>query len=102
MTREEILNNIHHKENNLYFHFDEDEQNLFVDRFDIYIAKMNMIKNFDFSKYTDYLHESFDESLEIPFDRLRDDVVVNYEEPHKLFKNAIDFKEGYVIVKNEK
>lgn len=102
MTREKILDIIHQKENNLYFHFDDDEQNLFIERFDIYIDKINIIKNFNFEKYSNYLYESFDELLEIPFDRLRDDIAINYDEPHKLFKNAIDFKEGYVVVKNEK
>lgn len=102
MTRDEILNSIHHKENNLYFHFDKGEQELFIKRFESNIHKLNMIKNFDFNKYQKYLGPSFDELLEISFDRLRDDEIVHHNNPHSLFVNSVEFKEGYVVIKNEK
>lgn len=86
----------------LNFAITEDEANFFNKNLPNYLENIERIKNFDFSKYEKYLHLSFDEKQTTSFSSLRSDEPVVLETTNHLFENAIEFKEGYVVLKNEK
>lgn len=73
----------------------------FLQNYSIYMDNLNKIKQFDFTKYKNYLAFNSDD-LFIPFSRLRDDNECSCSNQTELFKNAVKFKDGMVILKNEK
>lgn len=87
----------------LRFNVSEQQAEFFLSNFSKYSNILTMMKNFDFDKYTNYLHPSFDEELTIPFSSLREDEPVDEAKTQDdLFKNAVEFIDGYVVLKNEK
>lgn len=90
-------------ENDLRFDLNDSQADFFLTNFHKYQANLTKMRDFDFVKYEKYLYPSFDEKLTISFHTLREDEpnseVVNQNE---IFKNAVKFVDGYVVLKNEK
>lgn len=87
----------------LRFNVSEQQAEFFLSNFQKYEGILAKITNFDFNKYDKYLYPSFDEKLTIPFNSLREDEPVEkLITQDDLFKNAVEFTDGYVVLKNEK
>lgn len=87
----------------LRFNVSEQQAEFFLSNFQKYEGILAKITNFDFTKYDKYLYPSLDEQLTIPFSSLRDDEPVeDTVTQDDLFKNAVEFIDGYVVLKNEK
>lgn len=87
----------------LRFNISEQQADFFLSNFSKYEGILTKMLNFDFNKYKDYLYPSLDEELTIPFSSLRDDEPINdTKNQEDLFKNAVEFIDGYVVLKNEK
>lgn len=87
----------------LHFNISTQQANFFLSNFSKYENILSKIINFNFSDYTEYLYPSIDEKLTISFSSLREDEpIIENETQKNLFKNAVDFIDGYVVLKNEK
>lgn len=87
----------------LRFNVSEQQAEFFLSNLQKYEGILAKITNFDFDKYDKYLYPSFDEELTIPFSSLREDEQVEESiSQDDLFKNAVEFIDGYVVLKNEK
>lgn len=87
----------------LRFNVSEQQAEFFLSNFQKYEDILAKISNFDFDKYANYLYPSSDEELTIPFSSLREDEPVEATlTQDDLFKNAVEFVDGYVVLKNEK
>lgn len=87
----------------LRFNISEQQADFFLSNFSKYENILAKMLNFDFTKYKDYLYPSLDEELTIPFSSLREDEPIDgVKNQENLFKNAVEFLNGYVVLKNEK
>lgn len=101
MSHDDILKIIAKSEKNLMFKVTNPTK--FIENYYTYSSHLDKIKTFDFTNYQNYLTFECDE-IYLPFSRLRDDEIDSDDSnsPNELFANAVDFKEGMVILKNEK
>lgn len=89
-------------EKEVNFGIELEAQDFFSKNYENYLNSINLVKNFDFSKYIPYWKPSFDEQLTISFSSLLPDETIECPDKVILFANCVDFEEGYVVVKNEK
>ena len=98
MDKKEVLEIIEQSTKSLMMDLNESEIQDFTNRFDQVLKDMDAIRNFDLSKYESYVFLD-DPQTQV---RLREDIPEIVENPEEFFKNAIDFQEDMVVVKNEK
>lgn len=98
MDKKEVLAIIDKSSQSLMMKLNEKELNDLLNDFDQLSNEMQMLKDFDLTPYQDMVY------LDDPVtqNRLREDEIINCENPEEQFVNVISFEDNMVVVKNEK
>lgn len=89
------------------FNINENDEKTFNNKIDGYNKIIELIENFDFNKYQEYLDEDYmlySNTNTLKFSELRDDEPKSCSEDKlkKITNCAVNFKNEYVSLKNEK
>ncbi|MDE5617630.1 MAG: hypothetical protein K2I36_02165 [Ureaplasma sp.] len=89
------------------FEIKEKDINIFNSKLENYKKIIQMIENFDFDKYKEYLDDDYMfymNTISLKFSDLRNDEYEDYdqEQLEKIIKCPVEFKNEYVSLKNEK